>query len=180
MRHWRRVWPQPSLPARVRYHFTFAGPQPSSANFELAPSSNLPPVMSFIEANWYLILARVVSGAMLVWPLIQRRLSPGKDIGTLETTRLINSLNAVLVDLRETQEFEGGRLPKAVHIPLSQLATRSGELVKLKDRPVIAYCMTGNRSGLAAKALEKAGFRDIYQLRGGYRAWKDAGLPVEK
>ena len=135
--------------------------------------------MSFIEANWYLILALVVSGAMLLWPLIQRQLSPVKDIGTLEATRLINS-NAVLVDVRETQEYEGGRLPKAVHIPLSQLESRSAELAKLKDRPVVAYCMTGNRSSLAAKILERAGFKDIYQLRGGYRAWKDAGLPVEK
>ena len=135
--------------------------------------------MSFLEANWYLVLAMVVSGAMLVWPLIQRRLSPVRDIGTLEATRLINS-NAVLVDLRETAEFEGGRLPKAIHIPLSQLESRSGELGKLKERPVVAYCMTGNRSSLAAKILERAGFKDIYQLRGGYRAWKDAGLPVEK
>jgi rhodanese-related sulfurtransferase len=136
--------------------------------------------MQFVEANWYLILAMVVSGAMLVWPLVQRRLSPVKDVGTLEATRLINSSNAVLVDLRETQEYEGGRLPKAVHIPLSQLESRSGELAKLKDRPVVAYCMTGSRSTLAAKVLERAGFKDVYQLRGGYRAWKDAGLPVEK
>jgi rhodanese-related sulfurtransferase len=136
--------------------------------------------MQFIEANWYLILAMVVSGAMLVWPLVQRRLSAGKDVGTLEATRLINSSNAVLVDLRETQEYEGGRLPKAVHIPLSQLESRSGELAKHKDRPVVAYCMTGSRSGAAAKVLERAGFKDVYQLRGGYRAWKDAGLPVEK
>jgi len=136
--------------------------------------------MSFIEANWYLILAMVASGAMLVWPLVQRRLSPVNDVGTLEATRLINSSNAVLLDVRETQEYEGGRLPKAVHIPLSQLESRSGELGKSKDRPVVAYCMTGNRSSLAAKVLEKAGFKDIYQLRGGYRAWKDAGLPIEK
>ena len=136
--------------------------------------------MSFIEANWYLILALFVSGAMLVWPLVQRQLSPVKAVGTLEATRLINSSNAVLVDLRETQEFEGGRLPRAVHIPLSQLESRSGELAKLKDRPVVAYCMSGNRSGSAAKVLERAGFKDVYQLRGGYRAWKDAGLPGEK
>ena len=136
--------------------------------------------MQFIEANWYLVLAMVVSGGMLIWPIVQRRLSPVKDVGTLEATRLINSSNAVLVDLRETQEYEGGRLPRAVHIPLSQLETRSGELAKLKERPVVAYCMTGNRSSAAAKILERAGFTQVYQLRGGYRAWKDAGLPVEK
>jgi rhodanese-related sulfurtransferase len=152
---------------RVSYHFTFAVPHQL-------------PVMSFIQTNWYLILALVVSGALLVWPLIQRRLSPVTDIGTLEVTRLINSANAVLVDVRETKEFEGGRLPKAVHIPLSQLDGRSAELAKLKDRPVVAYCMSGTRSSTAAKILARAGFKDIYQLRGGYRAWKDAGLPVEK
>lgn len=135
---------------------------------------------AFIENNWYLFVALLVSGALLIWPIVQRRLSPMKDVGNLEATRLINSANAVLIDVRETQEYEGGRLPKALHIPLSQLATRSTELGKLKDRPVVAYCMTGNRSSLAGKALASAGFKDIYQLRGGYRAWKDAGLPVEK
>ena len=88
--------------------------------------------MSFLQNNWMLILVLVMSGAMLVWPLVQRRLSPVKDIGNLEATRLINSANAVLVDVRETKEFEGGRLPKAVHIPLSQLDGRGDELAKLR------------------------------------------------
>ena len=136
--------------------------------------------MSFVQTYWYLILALFVSGALLVWPLVARRLSPVRDVGNLEATRLINSANAVLVDVRETKEFEGGRLPKAVHIPLSQLESRGEELARYAGRPVVAYCMTGNRSGLAAKVLARVGFKDIYQLRGGYRAWKDAGLPVEK
>jgi rhodanese-related sulfurtransferase len=117
---------------------------------------------------------------MLVWPLVQRRMSPAKDVGNLEATRLINSANAVLVDVRETQEFEGGRLPKAVHIPLSQLDSRGSELARYAGRPVVAYCRSGNRSRMAARALARLGFTDVYHLQGGYRAWKDAGLPVEK
>jgi rhodanese-related sulfurtransferase len=136
--------------------------------------------MAFVQTYWYLILALLVSGALLVWPLVARRLSPVKDIGNLEATRLINSANALLVDVRETKEFEGGRLPQAVHIPLSQLEGRGEELQRYAGRPVVAYCMTGSRSGLAAKVLARVGFKDIYQLRGGYRAWKDAGLPVER
>jgi rhodanese-related sulfurtransferase len=136
--------------------------------------------MSFVQNNWLLILVLIMSGAMLVWPLVQRRMSPVKDIGNLEATRLINSANAVLVDVRETKEFEGGRLPKAVHIPLSQLDSRGSELARFVGKPVVAYCMTGNRSRMAGKALERVGFKDIYHLHGGYRAWKDAGLPVEK
>jgi rhodanese-related sulfurtransferase len=136
--------------------------------------------MSFIQANWLLIVVMIVSGAMLVWPLVQGRLSPIRSIGNPEATRLINSANAVLVDLRETQEFAGGRLPGAVHIPLSQLDSRGSELARHIGRPVIAYCMTGNRSRMAGKALARVGFKDVYNLQGGYRAWKDAGLPVEK
>jgi rhodanese-related sulfurtransferase len=136
--------------------------------------------MAFIQNNWLLILVFVLSGAMLVWPFVQNRLSPTKDLGNLELTRLINSSNPVLLDVRETKEYEGGRLPNAVHIPLSQLASRGDELARLNGRPVVAYCMTGNRSRMANRVLARLGFKDIYNLRGGYRAWKDAGLPVEK
>ena len=136
--------------------------------------------MSFVQTNWMLILVVILSGAMLVWPLVQRRLSPAKDVGNLEATRLINAGNALLVDLRETQEFAGGRLPNAVHIPLSQLASRGDELSRHVARPVVTYCMNGNRSRAASNALARLGFKDIYNLQGGFRAWKDAGLPVEK
>ncbi len=136
--------------------------------------------MSFVQNNWMLILVMFLSGAMLLWPLVQRRLSPAKEIGNLNATHLINHQDAILVDVRETREFEGGRLPKALHIPLSQLDSRSGELAKLTGRPVIAYCASGHRSRSAGNALAKMGFKDIYTLHGGYRAWKDAGLPVEK
>jgi len=136
--------------------------------------------MSFIQANWLLILVMIVSGAMLVWPLVQQRLSPGKDVGNLEVTRLINSSNAVLVDVRETKEYEGGRLPNAIHIPLSQLASRGGELARFAGKPLVAYCNSGNRSRSANATLARLGFKDVYNLRGGFRAWKDAGLPVEK
>jgi rhodanese-related sulfurtransferase len=136
--------------------------------------------MSFVQSNWLLIIVVVVSGAMLVWPVIRRRLSPSKDVGTLEATRLINSSNAVLVDLREPKEFDGSRLPRAVHIPLSQLESRGAELARYVGKPVVTYCLVGNRSSLANKTLARLGFTDVYNLRGGYRAWKDAGLPVEK
>lgn len=136
--------------------------------------------MAFVQENWVLILVAFLSGAMLVWPLVQRRFSPMKAIGTLGVTHLINTQDAVPLDVRETRDYEGGRLPNAVHIPLSQLEARSGELAKYASRPVIAYCESGNRSRMAGAALAKAGVKDVYHLNGGFRAWKDAGLPVEK
>ena len=136
--------------------------------------------MSFIVNNWMLELIIVMSGAMLVWPLVQGRFSKLKDIGTLGATQLINRQNAVLLDVRDAKEYAAGHLPNAVHVPLSELPGRGSELAKLTSRPVIAYCERGQRSRAAGSVLAKLGFTDIYQLTGGFRAWKDAGLPVEK
>ena len=136
--------------------------------------------LQFLENNWPLILVMLASGAMLVWPLIKGRVSAVREIGPMEATALINRRNAVLLDVREPKEYEGGRIPNAVHLPHSQLASRGQELKKLTARPVIAYCERGPRSRTAAGALGKIGFSEIYTLRGGLRAWSEAGLPVEK
>jgi rhodanese-related sulfurtransferase len=136
--------------------------------------------VAFVEKNWMLFATLIASGGMLIWPLLNGRLSSGRGIGTLGATQLMNSQNPLLLDLREAKEIEGGRLPNAVHLPLSQLASRGAELAKYTSRPVIAYCDRGQRGGSAAGALAKLGFKDIYHLQGGFKAWKDAGLPVSK
>ncbi len=136
--------------------------------------------MEFITNNWSLALVFVVSGAMLLWPLIKGRLSSTEQIGTLEATRLINNENPLLLDVREPNEYDSGHLPDALHIPLSQIKDRSGELAKYATRPVIVYCERGMRSSSAASALSKLGFSRVLELRGGLRAWRDAGLPTKK
>ena len=136
--------------------------------------------MDFIAKNWPLALVFVVSGAMLLWPFVKRRLSPVREIGTLDATRLINSEDALVLDVRETSEYAGGRLPNAMHVPLSQLKDRGAELAKHAARPVIVYCERGVRSSTATAALSRLGFQRVQSLRGGLRAWKDAGLPVQK
>ncbi len=102
--------------------------------------------MSFVQNNWLLILVFVLSGAMLALAADPEPAVARKGRRHLEVTRLINSSNAVLLDIRETKEYEGGRLPNAIHIPLSQLASRGGELARYAGKPIVVYCMTGNRS----------------------------------
>ena len=84
---------------------------------------------------------------------------------------------AILVDVREPHEWERGHLPGAVHIPYGRLRERMGELPS--GRPLIVYCATGVRSSLAASMLEGAG-REVRNLRGGFTAWRAAGLPIER
>jgi rhodanese-related sulfurtransferase len=132
----------------------------------------------FAQKEWPLIAVAVVSGTMLVWPLVTRRLSPMKEVGTHAATQLINR-DALVLDVREPKEAEGGKLPHAVHIPLSELDARVGEIAKHAGKPVVAYCARGQRSRGAGGALAKAGFKDIYTLQGGLAAWRGAGLPLE-
>ena len=136
--------------------------------------------VAFLVKNWILVLTFVVSGAMLLWPLVSKRMSAARDINTLAATQLINAGNPLLLDLREPKEFDGRTLPNAVHVPLSQLGSRASELAKYVSRPVIAFCDRGQRSRGAASVLEKQGFKEIYNLSGGFKAWRDAGLPVTK
>ncbi len=134
----------------------------------------------FAVAQWQLILIFVLSGGMLLWPLVQRQISGTTDIGTLQLTQLINNEKAVTLDVRETKEFVEGKLPGAIHIPLSQLKDRAGELDKYKERPIIAYCARGQRARSASRVLGRAGFTKLFTLNGGHKAWKDAGLPLDK
>jgi rhodanese-related sulfurtransferase len=142
----------------------------------------LPEIVDFLthDHNWVLLLVFVASGVMLLVPLVRGRLVPSREIGTLDATRILNKGNPLVLDVREAKEFDGGRLPNAVHIPLSQLKDRAGEIAKFASRPVIVYCERGVRGGAAIAALTKLGFKEVQALRGGFRAWKEAGLPVAK
>ena len=136
----------------------------------------------FIVNNLALVALFVVSGAMLVWPELSRLgfAGGGRLVGTLEATRIMNQNNSLVLDVREAKEFADGRLPRSRHIPLAELAGRVGEIAKFKERPVLLSCQSGARSAGAARALGKAGFTQVYQLKGGIAAWREAGLPIEK
>jgi rhodanese-related sulfurtransferase len=136
--------------------------------------------LQFLESNWWAVLAMIVSGVMLVVLTLRRHWSSIREVGALEATQLINRRDALMLDVREPKEYEGGRIPNAVHLPGSQLASRGDELKKMTARPVIAYCDRGQSSRSAAAALARLGFAEVYTLRGGLRAWSEAGLPVEK
>ncbi|MBL8517086.1 MAG: rhodanese-like domain-containing protein [Betaproteobacteria bacterium] len=117
---------------------------------------------------------------MLIWPLVSGAGGGAKQIGTLEATRLMNTGDAVFVDVREATEFASGRIPKSKNFPFTDLGKRLGELEKFKAKPVVVTCAAGSRSGGAIRVLKNAGFSDLYLLKGGLAAWREASLPVEK
>ena len=84
-----------------------------------------------------------------------------------------------LIDVREADEYEAGRLPGAVFIPRGFLEMRI-ENAANRDEQVVVYCAGGARSALAAKALTELGYQNVTSLAGGYNRWHDRGLPTEK
>lgn len=136
--------------------------------------------MQFIQNNFWLVMLAAVSGAMLVWPLIGRRLSGAKEVDTLQATQLMNHKDALVLDVREQQEWTAGHIPGAKHMPAGTVAGRIKELDKYKDKPIIVLCAHGNRSASACSQLAKSGFTEVVSLKGGISAWETAGLPVSR
>lgn len=136
--------------------------------------------MKFIQDNIWLVLIAIASGAMLVWPWVSRRLSGAPELGALEVVQLINRKDALMLDVREPDEFGAGHVPNAKNVPLGQFDKRLGEIEKFKGKPVVVTCRTGSRSHAATSALKKAGFAEVVVLSGGFSAWQQANLPVEK
>ena len=89
---------------------------------------------------------------------------------------LVTRGDAVLLDVREHDEWREGHAPGAIHIPLGELAQRFKELPQ--QRRIVAVCRGGNRSALATESLLGAGLQ-AENLNGGMKAWRKAGLPLE-
>ena len=130
--------------------------------------------------NMMLFGGAMATGVMLLWPLVMRPFRAGREVSTVEAVQLINRKDALVIDVRDTGEYEAGHIAGARHIPEKQLAERLKDLEKFKDRPLIVACRTGMRSGVAVQVLRRNGFNEAVNLTGGIAAWQQAGMPLEK
>ncbi len=83
---------------------------------------------------------------------------------------------ALVLDVREDDEWAAGHIPDATHIPLGHLAARAGELPK--DQPIVVVCRSGNRSAQGRDILLGAGFPAVTSMAGGMNDWTAAGYPT--
>jgi len=134
--------------------------------------------LQFLVQNWYLLAIALVSGGLLVWPMLVEG-AAGARISAADAVQLINREKAVLIDVSENAEFAAGHAVGARNIPVAALEA-SRELPKNKSLPIVVVCPTGARAGRAAIVLKKLGFANTQVLKGGLAAWRAANLPVEK
>ncbi len=134
--------------------------------------------MKFFIDNWFLFATALVSGGLLLWPILSRG-AGGAKVTTAQAVQLINREKAVLIDVCEPAEYATGHAAGARNVPLASLEG-SANLPKNKALPLVILCQTGARSARAAAILRKLGFEKTHVLAGGLAAWREANLPVEK
>jgi rhodanese-related sulfurtransferase len=84
----------------------------------------------------------------------------------------------VFFDCREPNEYALGHIPGAVFLPRGNLETKVEAAIP-RDRKILIYCASGNRSALAADTMQQMGYRDVASMAGGFRGWVEAGGEVE-
>lgn len=137
--------------------------------------------MEFISQNYFLIGAILFVIVMIVGEPLRRRMLGIETATVNDAVAMSNHEDALFVDVRESKEISSnGIIQGAVHIPLSSFKKNIGQLDKYKNRPVVVYCRTGQRSISAAGTLKKAGFEKVYNLTGGMIAWQKDSLPIQK
>ena len=134
--------------------------------------------MDFVLANWMLIAVALVSGVMLLMPMLTG--GGGAGLTPAAAVQLINREKAVVIDVCEPAEYQAGHVGGARSIPLGELEAKLPGAVKNKATPLVLVCASGMRSGRAVAIARKLGYDNAQSLSGGLKSWREASLPIEK
>ena len=102
------------------------------------------------------------------------------EISPAEAAAKSKSGEAVIIDVREKDEWEEEHISDAIHMSRGTIELDVGEKVPDTDAMIICHCGGGGRSALAAESLQKMGYKNVRSMAGGFKAWKAAGLPTGK
>lgn len=134
-------------------------------------------LFEFIGNHYLLTGIFVILLVLFVRNEVQRG---GRSVTAQQLVDLINREGALVLDVRDKNEFGEGHIIDALNIPHTAVAGRIGELEKHKVKPVVVACKMGQHSGAVGTILRKAGFENVSRLRGGIAEWRNQNLPVVK
>jgi rhodanese-related sulfurtransferase len=101
-----------------------------------------------------------------------------REIDVAQTRKRIGGKGALLIDVREDDEWRAGHARGAEHLGKGIIERDIETKVPNKNTEMILYCGGGYRSALAADALQKMGYKNVYSMEGGWSAWKESGAPI--
>ena len=134
-------------------------------------------LIEFVTNHWPLFLALVGVLALLTYNLA---VGEKGSVDPAAATDLINHKDAVVIDVRPAADYAKGHIINAQNIPMNGFKNQIAALQKHKDGPVVITCRSGSQSSMACGLLRKAGFAEVYNLRGGVLAWQNANLPLTR
>ena len=102
------------------------------------------------------------------------------EISPQDAAAKLKSDEAVIVDVREQDEWDEENIPGAIHLSRGTIELDIEEKVPDPNAMIICHCGGGGRSALAAESLQKMGYKNVRSMAGGFKAWKAAGLPTTK
>lgn len=102
------------------------------------------------------------------------------EISPTNAAEKLKSSNVVLVDVRETEEWDEEHIPGAIHLSRGTIELDIEEKVPDAETVIICHCGGGGRSALAAESLQKMGYKNVRSMAGGFKAWKALGLRTAK
>ena len=138
-------------------------------------------VLQFAANHWILVAAFVGAlVALFVIEALSKGLSGINRLTPFQATRLINSENAVVIDIRDMNAYDKGHITNAVHILPTELDKNIKRLEQYKHQPLIIVCAIGQKSRYFIEKLRKQGYEKVYILMGGMSAWNNADMPVVK
>jgi rhodanese-related sulfurtransferase len=120
-------------------------------------------------------------GALLQMGSFLKKINPASYLlYAAEAKDFVEVFEPFILDVRTSEERSRGFIPGSAHIHISQLPDRLSVLPKAKDQPILVYCGTGHVSAVAAAYLRALGYSEVKNLNGGFRAWLELGLPVQR
>ncbi|MEO3991443.1 rhodanese-like domain-containing protein [Pseudocitrobacter cyperus] len=136
-------------------------------------------IMQFVSRHPVLSIAWIALLVAVLFTTFKGLASKVKVITRGEATRLINKEDAVVVDLRQRDDFRKGHIAGSINLLVADVkANNVGELEKHKNKPVIVTDASGMQAQEPANALIKAGFEQVYVLKEGIAGWSGENLPL--
>ena len=111
----------------------------------------------------------------MVFGVQQLHAADGVDVKQAQS---MSKQGALLLDVREPEEYSAIHAPNAKLIPLGQLNARLQEIAAYKDKPIVVMCRSGRRSAQAVSLLQEAGYSQVSNVKGGIQEWEKNGLEV--
>ena len=137
--------------------------------------------LDFAMRHELLSLAWLGLGSAVIVSFVKSQFSPIKTIEHRTAVELINKQDAAVLDVRTVEEFAKGHIVNSHNLPVAQIEKgNTTEVDKHKEKPVVVVCESGMRAETAAGQLLKAGFTQVFVLKGGLAQWRASNLPVTK